>query len=54
MFIELVGKVKFSTVMSDFHQKLSRIEALKIDKNFSFSFQTFTDNITKVCYTKVY
>jgi len=40
------------TVMSDFHQKLSRIEAFKINdqhghsnKTLVFLFKTFTDNI---------
>ena len=57
----LVGKVKFSTVVSDFQQKLSWIEAFKINdqhghsnKKSVFFFKTFTDNIQEVRDTKVY
>jgi len=47
------------TVVSDFHQKLSRIKAFKINdqhghSNKTLVFKTFTDNIQEVCYTKVY
>jgi len=48
------------TVMSDLHQKLSRIEAFKINDQHGYSnktlvfLQTYTDNIQEVCYTKVY
>ena len=45
--------------MSDFHQKLSRIKAFKVNdqhghSNKTLVFKTFTDNIQEVCYTKVY
>jgi len=53
LFPELVSKVKFSTVMSDFHQKLSRIGRLKY-KTSVFFFKSFIDNSQEVCYSKVY
>jgi len=47
--------------MSDFYQKLSKIEAFKINDQHGHSnktsvlyFKTFTGNIQEVCYTKVY